>query len=72
MPPPSPLAIATSAVTRLLKDVSSYHKELAEQEGEIQALEAKMANGQSDEDGNAAFMLKQQVRQPFFVSSFWP
>jgi hypothetical protein len=63
MPPPSQLAIATSSVNRLLKDVASYHKELAEQEGQVQALEDKIKNGQNDEDGNASFMLKQQVRQ---------
>ncbi|KAH6898569.1 tubulin binding cofactor A [Thelonectria olida] len=60
MPPPSQLAIATSSVNRLLKDVASYHKELVEQEGQVRALEEKIKNGQNDDDGNASFMLKQQ------------
>ena len=60
MPPPSPLAIATGSVQRLLKEEASYHKELAQQEKELQANEEKI-KGQSDDDGNASFMLKQQV-----------
>jgi tubulin-specific chaperone A len=60
MPAPSPLAIATGSVQRLLKEEASYHKELAEQEKQIQASEEKIKD-QADEDGNASFMLKQQV-----------
>ncbi|KAI5466103.1 putative tubulin-specific chaperone Rbl2 [Mariannaea sp. PMI_226] len=59
MPPPSQLAIATSSLNRLLKDVTSYHKELAQQEAQVLALEEKIKNGQGDEDGNGEFMLKQ-------------
>ncbi|PHH74110.1 hypothetical protein CDD80_3311 [Ophiocordyceps camponoti-rufipedis] len=58
MPPPSPLAITTSSVQRLLKEEASYHTELAEQRARVDALEAKAGN--EDEDGNAAFLLKQQ------------
>ena len=63
MPPPSPLAIATSSVQRLLKEEASYHKELAEQEKQVKDLEEKIQAGGADDDGNNAFMLKQQVTQ---------
>ncbi|KAK7414312.1 tubulin folding cofactor A [Neonectria punicea] len=59
MPPPSQLAIATSSVTRLLKEEVSYHKELAQQEAQIKALQEKIESGQGNEDGNGEFMLKQ-------------
>jgi len=55
MPPPSPLSIATSSVSRLLKEESSYHKELSQQESRIEKL---VANPSSDE--NAEFQLKQE------------
>lgn len=61
MPAPSPLAIATSSVQRLLKEEASYHKELAEQEKTVKNLEEKLKAGGADEDGNEAYMLKQQV-----------
>ncbi|OAA48670.1 Tubulin binding cofactor A [Metarhizium rileyi] len=59
MPPPSQLAIAAGAVTRLLKEEDSYHKELADQEAQVKTLEESIRNGGGDEDGNAEFMLKQ-------------
>ncbi|OAQ99834.1 hypothetical protein LLEC1_01889 [Akanthomyces lecanii] len=59
MPAPSPLAITTSSVQRLLKEEASYHKELAEQEKTVKALQEKFSAGPSDDDGNEAFMLKQ-------------
>lgn len=62
MPAPSALAISTGAVQRLLKEESSYHKELVEQEQTVKSLEEKLKAGTADEDGNEAFMLKQQVR----------
>lgn len=62
MPAPSALAISTGAVQRLLKEEASYHKELAEQEQTVKNLEEKLKAGTADEDGNEAFMLKQQVR----------
>lgn len=62
MPPPSPLVIATGAVTRLLKEEASYHKELQEQEAKVKAQEEKIQSGQDDEEGNATYILKQHVR----------
>ncbi|KAK2593928.1 tubulin folding cofactor A [Conoideocrella luteorostrata] len=59
MPPPSQLAIATSSVSRLLKEEGSYHKELADQEVQVAKLEESIKNGGDNEDGNAEFMLKQ-------------
>ena len=61
MPPPSQLAIATSSVNRLLKEEASYHKELEQEEAKVQALKEKIDSGAGDDDGNASFMLKQQV-----------
>ncbi|KAG6015415.1 hypothetical protein E4U54_003531 [Claviceps lovelessii] len=59
MPPPSQLAIATGSVSRLLKEQASYHNELADQEAQIAKQEESIKAGGGDEDGNAAFMLKQ-------------
>lgn len=65
MPAPSPLAIASGSVQRLLKEEASYHKELAQQEAQVKALEERIkASGAASEDGNDEFMLKQQVRKP--------
>lgn len=61
MPPPSQLAIATGSVSRLLKEQASYHNELADQEAQIAKQEESIKAGGGDEDGNAAFMLKQSV-----------
>lgn len=61
MPPPSPLAIATGAVNRLLKEELSYHTELAEQEAQVKVLEERIKNGQDDEEGNGVYLLRQQV-----------
>jgi len=52
MPAPSQLSIATSAVTRLVKEEASYHKEVTQQEARIAKLE--QANGDEYE-------LKQEV-----------
>jgi len=60
MPPPSPLAIATSSVRRLLKEDASYHKELAGQEAKIKTLKEAIQSGQADEDGNGEWTLKQE------------
>ncbi|TQV97216.1 tubulin-specific chaperone Rbl2 [Cordyceps javanica] len=60
MPAPSALAITTSSVQRLLKEEASYHKELSEQEKTVQGLEENLKAASADEDGNEAFMLKQQ------------
>ena len=55
MAPPSRLSIATSSLQRLVKEESSYHKELEQQEARIKKLE------QGSEDENAEFQLKQEV-----------
>jgi len=55
MPAPSQLAIATSSVSRLMKEETSYHKELTQQESRITKL---LANPGADE--NAEFQLKQE------------
>ncbi|KOS16711.1 hypothetical protein ESCO_004845 [Escovopsis weberi] len=60
MPAPSPLAIATGAVTRLCKEEKTYHKELADGEAQLRRLEEELRNGGADPDGNAEFMIKQQ------------
>ncbi|KAI5209872.1 hypothetical protein E4T39_00387 [Aureobasidium subglaciale] len=57
MAPPSQLAIATSAVTRLVKEEASYHKELEQQQARLEKL--KQVN--SDEE-NAEWNLKQENR----------
>jgi hypothetical protein len=61
MPPPSQLAIATSSVNRLLKEEASYHKELEQEEANIETLKKKIDSGASDNDENAPYILKQQV-----------
>lgn len=66
MAPPSALAIATSALQRLVKEEASYHKEQKQQEASIQKLEA--AEG-PDEDGNRAFQLQQEVCSSSLSSS---
>lgn len=57
MPPPSPLAIATGVVTRLVKEETSYHHELEQQQTSIAKLEA----GEGAADENAEYVLRQQV-----------
>ncbi|KAF3216006.1 hypothetical protein TWF191_009169 [Orbilia oligospora] len=52
MPPPSPLKIKTSSVTRLIKEEQSYHKELASQKARLQRME----DNNEDE-----YEIKQQV-----------
>lgn len=64
MPPPSPLAIATASVRRLLKEEASYHKELADQQAKIKQLEDKARDAPAGGDENDEYMLKQQVRPP--------
>ena len=62
MAPPTPLAIATQAVQRLVKEESYYHKDQAKQEERIAKLEADLAAGGAELDSNAEYMLKQEVR----------
>ncbi|KAJ5542958.1 hypothetical protein N7461_008961 [Penicillium sp. DV-2018c] len=56
MAPRSQLEIATSSVTRLVKEEASYHKELQQQTERIQKLEAEATN----EDENREYTLKQE------------
>ena len=56
MPPPTPLAIATSSLQRLIKEEASYHKELKAQEARLDKL---VSNPDGDE--NAEYQLKQEV-----------
>ena len=62
MAPPSQLAIATSALSRLVKEERSYHRELEQQQASIANLEQ---GGSGDE--NADFQLRQEVS--FLISS---
>ena len=63
MAPPSQLAIATSAVNRLVKEEASYHKELEQQQARIE----KLKQASSDEE-NAEWNLKQEVRDTIIDS----
>ena len=58
MPPPSALGIKTSSVVRLIKEESSYHKELASAH---RSLEKMLAGDKPDE-----YELRQQVSQALF------
>jgi tubulin-specific chaperone A len=62
MAPPSKLAIATSAVKRLVKEEASYHKELEQQRTRITKLE----NSSGDE--NKEYTLKQEVSWLFTLA----
>jgi hypothetical protein len=57
MPAPSPLVIATSVLTRYVKEEKSYHQELDQQSARIAKLEA----GEDADNENADFILRQQV-----------
>jgi tubulin-specific chaperone A len=59
MPPPSPLAIATSVVQRLVKEETSYHKELKSQEARLEKLVSS-----TEADENKEYQLKQEVGHP--------
>jgi hypothetical protein len=70
MAPPTPLAIATQAVNRLVKEESYYHKEQANQEKRIKKLAEDIENNSPDLDSNAEYILKQEVRHsPNLTSS---
>ena len=79
MPPASPLSQATSSVTRLLKDLDSYDKELADQKTSLENLQADTtttggAEGDDDDEaGNREYLVKQQVGSvsPYFLSYFY-
>lgn len=63
MPAPTSLSIATSSVLRLVKEESSYHKELEQQKRRVEKLEGETGG---DDDGNREFILKQEVCFTFF------
>ena len=64
MPAPSRLSIAASSLNRLVKEESSYHKELEQQQARIAKLEA----GEGQDDENAEFTLKQEVNSTLLES----
>jgi hypothetical protein len=64
MAPPSPLAIASQAVNRLVKEESYYHKEQASQEKRIKKLKDDIENKNPALDSNAEYILKQEVSLP--------
>lgn len=60
MAPPTPLAIATSSLTRLQKELSTYHTELSTQQTQLTTKQARLAaDGDSD---NLAYEVKQEER----------
>jgi len=59
MAPPTPLAIATSSLQRLVKEELSYEKELQGQEARLEKILAT-----KDEDENAEYKLNQEVCIP--------
>lgn len=61
MAPPTPLAVATSSVQRLVKEEAYYHKDLASQGARIAKLEKDIAEKSADLDENADYVLKQEV-----------
>ena len=58
MAPPSSLSIATSSLLRLVKEEASYHQELAQQESRLQRAQTN-----ADEDENAEYVIRQEVRK---------
>lgn len=67
MPAPTPLAIATQAVNRLVKEEKYYQKELTQQEERVKKLEAEAADKSNASDYNAEFVLKQEVSSSTYV-----
>ncbi|KAI1813123.1 putative tubulin-specific chaperone Rbl2 [Poronia punctata] len=63
MPAPSPLAIATQSVNRLVKEETYYRKELSQQTERVKKLQEKpTGTGSESTDGNEEFMLKQEQK----------
>ncbi|KAI8957884.1 tubulin binding cofactor A [Daldinia sp. FL1419] len=62
MPAPSPLAIATQSVQRLVKEEKYYRKELTQQSERVKKLETGLKAAGADADGNAGFVLKQEQK----------
>ncbi|KAI4118533.1 MAG: hypothetical protein LQ338_007388 [Usnochroma carphineum] len=61
---PSPLAISTASVQRLLKEESTYRAELASQESRLKKLEYRGDDVEEDDDeeGNRDWSVRQQKR----------
>jgi hypothetical protein len=59
MPAPTPLDVATHSVQRLIKEETSYHKELSGQQARVAKIESEIQAGTGDE--NAEYVLKQEV-----------
>ena len=71
MGPPSQLTIATSSITRLLKEESSYRTELASQQKRLEQLQTEASASdaeEGDEKGNQEFRLRQEVS---IIVFFW-
>ncbi|KAI4254685.1 MAG: hypothetical protein LQ352_002959 [Teloschistes flavicans] len=60
MPAPSPLAIASSSVQRLLKEESTYRTELESQERRLGKLRDEKTG--EDDGGNREFLIRQEER----------
>ncbi|KAJ9164611.1 hypothetical protein NKR19_g1204 [Coniochaeta hoffmannii] len=58
MPSPTPLEVATQSVQRLVKEETSYHKELSSQQARVSKIESEISAGTGDE--NAEYVLKQE------------
>ena len=56
MPPPTALAIKTSAVVRMIKEEAMYHKELAVEQQRLEKMLRPDAAGDADE-----YAIAQQV-----------
>jgi septal ring factor EnvC (AmiA/AmiB activator) len=67
MAPSSQLAIATGSVSRLVKEETSYHKELKQQETRLEKLLAS-----TEENENAEYQQKQEasLTLPCHLNSF--
>ncbi|KAI9824890.1 MAG: hypothetical protein M1832_001495 [Thelocarpon impressellum] len=75
MAPPTPLAIQTAAITRLLKEERSYHTELAQQQRRLATLVAATAQGAAatdDAEGNAEFGIAQEKRAIVETEAIFP
>jgi hypothetical protein len=67
---PSSLTIATSALTRLSHERTTYETESKQQEARLQALEERLQRlGPEAEDGNGEWILGQEVFCFFFLFS---
>jgi hypothetical protein len=67
MPSPTPLAVATASIQRLVKEESFYHKELEGQKTRVANLEQTIAAGTDDK--NAEYVLRQEVGYIFSLMS---